>query len=90
MKMWKIYKGFLPWWPDKFSHDYATWAHNHNGWSKSKKSSRRIAKKRSKMAWEKEIEDVLGEIEWYDTPSEIYAELDHNNNYIITAQNNLE
>lgn len=28
-----------------FSHDYACWANNHNGWRKMKKKNRRLFKK---------------------------------------------
>lgn len=32
----------------EFSHKYACWANNHNGWSKMKKLNRKLAKKRLK------------------------------------------
>ena len=34
----------------EFSHRYATWANNHNGWSKQKKMNRRTAKHIDKAA----------------------------------------
>lgn len=39
----------------EFSHKYACWANNHNGWSKQKKQNRRIAKAKLKAELKKEI-----------------------------------
>ena len=33
---------------DRFSRRYATWTFNHNGWSKCKRTNRRIAKRKLK------------------------------------------
>lgn len=33
-------------WQSEFSHRYACWANNHNGWSKMKKMNRRLAKRK--------------------------------------------
>lgn len=42
-----------------FSKRHATWANNHNGWSKMLKKNRRIFKKKYRKEIKKEIEDVL-------------------------------
>ena len=47
---------------DEFSHRYACWANNHNGWAKSKKMNKKIAKKKLKRISNKEIEEELEEI----------------------------
>lgn len=39
----------------EFSHKYACWANNHNGWSKQKKKNRRIAKAKLKEELKKEL-----------------------------------
>lgn len=39
----------------EFSHKYACWAKNHNGWSKQKNQNRRIAKAKLKAELKKEI-----------------------------------
>lgn len=44
MKKANTYKGKLGW-QSEFSHRYACWANNHNGWAKAKKSNKRLAKK---------------------------------------------
>ena len=45
----------------EFSHLYAAWANNHNGWTKMKKKNRRIFKKKFKRETmnmiKKELED---------------------------------
>lgn len=41
----------------EFSHRYACWANNHNGWSKMKKMNRRLFKKKLRRETEKEIAD---------------------------------
>ena len=63
MKRQNIYKGFLDYWADEFSHHYACWAYNHRGWAKSKLSRRRWAKKRLRRECRKEIDDVLTDCE---------------------------
>lgn len=45
MKRSAIYRGYLNW-QSEFSHRYACWAVNHQGWVKMKKLNKRIAKKR--------------------------------------------
>ena len=45
MKKANTYKGKLGW-QSEFSHRYACWANNHNGWAKAKKSNKRLAKRR--------------------------------------------
>ena len=47
MKKQNIYKGLFDY-QSEFSHRYACWANNHNGWAKMKKAHKRIAKKRLK------------------------------------------
>lgn len=39
----------------EFSHRYACWANNHNGWAKAKKSNKRLAKRRLKDELRKEL-----------------------------------
>ena len=48
------YKGKLGW-QSEFSHRYACWANNHNGWAKSKRSNKRLAKRRLKDELRKEL-----------------------------------
>ena len=40
----------------EFSHMYATWALNHNGWSKQKKMNRRKNKRSDNNRFRKELE----------------------------------
>lgn len=40
-----------------FDHYYACWAANHNGWSKMKKLNRRIAKRRMRLADQRQIRE---------------------------------
>lgn len=44
----------------EFSHKYACWANNHNGWSKQKKLNRKIAKKKLRRQQENEIKKEYG------------------------------
>lgn len=46
----------------EFSYRYACWANNHNGWSKMKKTNRRIAKAKMKRELRREIEMYKGEV----------------------------
>lgn len=55
-KQAKPYKAYLPN-QSEFSHRYASWANNHMGWAKMKKSNKRIAKRRLKQEWRKEDGD---------------------------------
>lgn len=48
MKKAQTYKGFLDF-QSEFSHLFAAWANNHNGWSKMKKKNKKIAKKRERL-----------------------------------------
>ena len=48
MKQANIWKGKLGW-QSEFSHRFACWANNHNGWSKAKKANKRLAKRRIKQ-----------------------------------------
>jgi hypothetical protein len=60
MKTQNVYKGFLKgWrgWQSEFSHRYACWANNHNGWAKMKKDNKKLAKKRERRKWKKEVND---------------------------------
>lgn len=54
MKQQNIYKGLLPF-QSEFSHKYACWANNHNGWSKMKKYNKKIANKKLRRQFKKEI-----------------------------------
>ena len=61
MKRMNIYKGYIPRWPDEFSHRWACWAYNHRGWAKQKKTNKRLAKKRERRTLRKEIKDGMDE-----------------------------
>ena len=54
MKQVNPYKGKLEW-QSEFSHRYACWANNHNGWAKAKKFYKKVAKRRLKQDGKKEI-----------------------------------
>ena len=45
-----------------FSKRYASWANNHNGWSKMKKRNRKLFKKKFRRETEKEIESQLNDL----------------------------
>ena len=47
IKKAQTYKGFLNY-QSEFSHLFAAWANNHNGWSKMKKLNKKVAKKRER------------------------------------------
>ena len=49
-------KKLLPY-QSEFSHRYATWACNHNGWRKMKKANRRLAKNRLKREMKKRLKE---------------------------------
>lgn len=46
-----------------FSKRYACWANNHNGWSKMKKKNRRMFKSKLRQEQNKEIREILEEME---------------------------
>lgn len=46
-----------------FSHDYACWANNHNGWRKMKKKNRRLFKKKYRREVEKDINKELNDMQ---------------------------
>lgn len=54
-KIKDIYRGFI----DQCSFDlkFTCWANNHNGRSKAKKYNKKLAKRRERRAWRKEIEN---------------------------------
>lgn len=54
MKKENIYKGKLDY-QSEFSHRFACWANNHNGWAKMKKDNKRLAKKRLKREWKSDV-----------------------------------
>ena len=56
MKKSNIYKGFLEF-QSEFDHRFTCWANNHNGRSKAKKYNKKLAKRRERRAWRKEIEN---------------------------------
>ena len=55
MKKQSIYRGFLDD-QSEFSHYFACWANNHRGWAKMKKQNKKIAKKRERREWKKDID----------------------------------
>lgn len=46
-----------------FSKRHACWANNHNGWSKMKKKNRRMFKSKLRQEQNKEIREILEEME---------------------------
>lgn len=58
-KKQSIYKRFNDIWLNEFSHRYACWANNHRGWAKAKKANKRIAKKRERRKYRKEMDDEV-------------------------------
>lgn len=50
-------------WQSEFSHRYACWAANHNGWAKMKKFNKKVAKKRLKRDVNKHIREQLEELD---------------------------
>jgi len=48
------YKKLLPY-QSEFSHKFACWANNHNGWAKMKKSNKRIAKRKLERELTKDV-----------------------------------
>lgn len=56
MKKQNIYKRFITnHRQDEFSHKFACWANNHNGWAKMKKANKKLAKKRLRREDRKEM-----------------------------------
>ena len=53
MKQANIYKEHLEF-QSEFSHRYACWASNHNGWAKMKKFNKKLAKRRLRQQQKKE------------------------------------
>lgn len=53
-KCTNTYKAYLNY-ESEFSHRYACWANNHNGWAKMKKANKRIAKRRMKQDIDKRL-----------------------------------
>lgn len=53
-KQANTYKGKIPF-QSEFSHRYACWANNHNGWAKMKKFNKKLAKRRLKRDLRKEL-----------------------------------
>lgn len=56
MKLDNIWKGNLEY-QSEFSHHFASWANNHMGWAKMKKSNKRLAKRRLKQEFRKEVQN---------------------------------
>lgn len=54
-----LFKKFLPF-QSEFSHRYACWANNHQGWSKMKKSNKKLAKKKLKRQIQKRDSGGIG------------------------------
>ena len=55
MKTASAFKKEIPF-QSEFSHKFACWASNHNGWSKMKKANKKIAKRKEKEKFKKELE----------------------------------
>lgn len=55
MKQNNIWKSKLDY-QSEFSHRFACWANNHNGWAKMKKFNKRLAKRRLKQELRKELD----------------------------------
>lgn len=45
----------------EFSHRFACWANNHNGWSKMKKLNRKLFKKKFRRETEQEVNKWIAE-----------------------------
>lgn len=56
MKRANIYKEHLEF-QSEFSHRYACWASNHNGWANMKKFNKKLAKRRLRQELRKEIDN---------------------------------
>lgn len=41
----------------EFDHRYACWAYNHRGWAKMKKANKKVAKKRERRNWKREVDN---------------------------------
>ena len=54
MKQNNIWKSKLDY-QSEFSHRFACWANNHNGWAKMKKFNKRLAKRRLKNELRKDL-----------------------------------
>ena len=59
----KSYKKHLPLWQSEFSHKYACWANNHNGWAKLKKMNRRLAKRKIAREAQRDIQNEQYDID---------------------------
>lgn len=46
----------------EFSHQFACWANNHNGWRKMKKKNRRLFKKKFREEMRREIKKYSNEV----------------------------
>ena len=57
MKQMNYLKGFLPW-QSEFDRRFACWASNHGGWSKMKKLNKRLAKRRERRYWKREVRNI--------------------------------
>lgn len=55
MKKQDIYRGFKDRWLDEFEHRFTCWANRRNQWSKAKKADKRLAKRRERRQWKKEL-----------------------------------
>lgn len=52
------FKKFIPY-QSEFSHYYATWASNHCGWSKMKKTNRKVAKTKLNREFKRIINEEI-------------------------------
>ena len=60
MKKQNYLKAFLPW-QSEFDRHYACWANNHRGWAKMKKTNKRLAKKRERRTWKREVDSIAAD-----------------------------
>ena len=56
MKQNNIWKSKLDY-QSEFSHRFACWANNHNGWARMKKFNKRLAKRRLKQELQRDLRD---------------------------------
>ena len=58
MKVQNYLKAFLPWQSD-FDRWFVACYRNHRGWAKMKKYNKRVAKKRERRVWRKEVREWI-------------------------------
>ncbi len=60
MKQMNYLKAFLLG-QSEFDHRFACWASNHRGWAKMKRDNKRLAKRREKRCWRREVSAIADE-----------------------------